>query len=107
MSDIAEIRKGPTSYRFGQFIQSLSNMSSPPPEKSNSLTDRTDSPDDEDTTADELVDTKMTLIDSDCVVIIGSERVFDIQVIYSFLSYLLSTIYYLLSTIYYLDILTY
>ena len=60
-------------------------MSSPPPEKSNSLTDRTDSPDEEDTPADELVDTKMSLIDSDCIVIVGSERIFDIQVITSLL----------------------
>lgn len=80
ISDIAEIRKGPTSYRFGQLIQTLSNMSSPPPEKSNSFTDRTDSPDEEDTAVDELIDTKMKLIDTDCVVIVGSERVFDIQV---------------------------
>lgn len=80
LSDIAEVRKGPASYTFGGYSRIVSNPSSPPPEKRTTLTDRTDSPDDEDPNSEDFVDTKMELIESDCVVIVGSERDFDIQV---------------------------
>lgn len=90
LSDIAEVRRGPSSFRFREYIRNLSNPSTPPPEKTTTLTDRTDSPDDEDPNPEDFVDTKMDLVTADCVVVVGSERDLEIQV--SFLVLLLSSL---------------
>jgi hypothetical protein len=80
LSDIAEVRKGPSSFRFGEYIRNLSNTSTPPPEKTTTLTDRTDSPDEEEPNLEDLVDAKTELVAADCAVVVGSERDFEIQV---------------------------
>jgi Trp operon repressor len=77
LSDIAEVRKGPSSYTFGEYLRKQSMTStSPLVEKPTNMTDRTDSPDED---GDDYIYNKMELIDNDCVVIVGSERDFHIQ----------------------------
>jgi hypothetical protein len=79
LSDIAEVRKGPSSFSFGEYLRNRSTTStSPLVEKPTNMTDRTDSPDED---SDDFIYTKMELVDNDCVVIVGSERDFNIQVL--------------------------
>jgi hypothetical protein len=85
LSDIAEVRRGPSSFRFGEYIRNLSKPSTPPPEKTTTLTDRTDSPDDEEANPEDFVDSRMELVAEDCAVVVGSERDLEIQVSSSFL----------------------